>query len=613
MEFNKVKKYQSGGYLQYQPLPYVPEEQPQPSAGAAPPTDNKKAEDGLDPEVLKKMIGEGVTSDTMLYAQQVNQAYQRYSMMDDGMKNSYMGKQLRQIMRGDLGQLNALARSKQWMDKSLENAKTNNSLNEGAVSADGQVVVKDQSTGKISTMSMPQLVKERQKGDSNFSILTNEELANEREYNPQLTNNSAVFGIIGHTLGMDKVKDEIYKVITSIGSSSSSKSNGAYGSLDNDEGLASLEAAAASGAFKIKDGETHTSNVPQIRRAQQLLWQGLSTNAKATLRLRAATMVNDPTKIEDAAQSLAADMLDPHATTIDRSVTDESYKRMGAGSNAANKPADVGLYESTFMGRFANVPTKFTTPNGTTIQGTGAMVPHNVGLDKEGAMTSLQNAVNLHKVADVSSAVTIHGDKVNPKNAAITGNTYLQWLPMTTDSSGKEMVDQEGAKKWATIQKQHPTTDANILASQYGAQLHLQKKVVTEVVSFSDSRVGWFDGRDNNYYEPVDSQTEKDVLAAVDPKGTRGLQHSVLFGGDNTAHKHLVIMQPLPQEAWREADNNHATLPAGAFSMNPYNADGSVNPNSFNTGVGGANMTQPIPYQPSAPTPQNLGSSFFKQ
>lgn len=611
MEFNKIKRYQSGGYITYQPLPAIPQEQPQPQ-GQPQATENKKDE-GLDQEVLKKMIGEGITTDVMQYSNQVNQAYMRYSMMDDNMKNSYMGRQLRMMMKGDLGQLTALARSKKYLDAAVETAKGQDGLNEGAITQDNQAVVKQLSTGKVTTMSLSQLAKENAKQNSDFKVLTNGELAEEREFNPQLINNSSIFSVISYAKGMDKVKEEVMKNVASIGHTSKTSASGAYGTSDNDEGLSTLEAAAANGAFKIKDGSSLTTNTPQIQAMQAKLWDTLSPGAKATLRMRAASMTSDGSQIELLAKNMAADLLSPHTTIISKEIHDETYKKMGANGAGANKVADVGAHELAFNLRSNITPINIQGPAGAHIEAIGSMLPDNVVQSADGKRSTLYSNVGLAKVAKVGTAFTANGDKVNPKNAVITGNSYIAWLPVTTTSDGTMKIDEAGAAQWAKLQKQHPGVDTETLAHTYGTSLNLRKLVVAEASSFSDHRVGWLDGRDDNYYKRLDDQTEKDVRAIVDPDGTRDTTHAKLFGGDNTAHSHLIFMDSKDAASYREADANHATLPAGVFSLNPYNTDGTPNPNAYNTGTNGANIGQGLQYQKQqTSTPLNMTSGYFK-
>lgn len=608
MEFNKVKQYQSGGYLTYQPLPVIPQEQPQQQVQQAAPEDKKA--NGLDDDVLKKMIGEGITTDVMQYSNQVNQAYMRYSMMDDNMKNSYMGKQLRLMMKGDLGQLNALARGKKMFDASIDRAKEQDGLNEGAITQDNQAVVKQLSTGKITTLSLTQLNQEQNRKDSDYKLLTNAELAEEREMNPQLINNSSVFSVIGYAKGMDKVKDEVYKVIDKIGHTSKTTATGAYGSSENDEGISSLEAAAASGAFKIKDGSSITTNQPQIKLAQATLWQGLSPAARATLRMRATSIAKDPTQIDAIAMDMAADLLNPHTTIVSKEIHDETYKKMSGANGAAGKPAEIGAHEAAFNFRsnVTNIPIQ--GPAGSRIETNGSKLPNNVVAGADGKRSSLYNNTGLAKVAKVNTAFTADGEAVDPRTAAITGDSYIAWLPVSKNpQTGNMQIDEEGAARWAQLQKDHPRVDSETLAHTYGGSLNLRKLVVAEATSFSTDKHAWFDSRNSNYFKRVDDDTEKQVRDIVDPKGDV-TKH---FTGNNLAHSHLVFMDSLDENSYRNADGHEATLPASVFSMNPYNADGTPNPNSYNTGQGGANISQGMPFQAPTPTPPNLSSNYFTQ
>lgn len=593
----EIKKLQDGGYVTYRPIPITPQQVPQQQAQPEVP-DSK--DEGLDKEVLKKMVGEGITTDVMAYSQQVNQAYQQYAMMDDNMKNSFRGRQLRLMMKGDLGQLNALARSKKYLDQSLENAEKNGALDEAAVTADG-VVVKDASSGRISTMSFGQYAKAKSDPDNKYQTLTNAQLAEEREMNPQLLGNNSVFSIIKYATGMDKIKEEIYKVLPTLGSTSVTKSTGAFGgSLAGDQSGSdsadALEQAAASGAFKIKDGSTFTTNQPQIEAAKHALWNSLSPGAKATLRMKAATMVDDPTQIDQAAATMAAGLLDPKTTTVSKEIHDESYKRMQAAGQG--KEHEVGPNEAAFNFRLHNTNIALTGPAGAKINAMGSVLPVSNYQGADGKRTSLQDATDIAKIADVHNAFTVNGDKVDPKRTMINGRMYFTYLPLTTGPDGTQKVDEEGAAKWAQLQKDHPTTSPHDLAAQYGGALNVKPVVVGEAVSFSDSRMGWFDKRDANYYTPTDSQTEKYALETIDPKHN-DVAH--FLGGDNTSHTHLIIMNAGSEAQFREADGNKMYAPAAAFDIRTYN-----------TGVNGANIEQGQPlYQPQ--TAANLGSGYLNQ
>lgn len=593
----QVKKYQEGGYVSYRPIPMPPQPVPEQSAQQEVPDKN---DEGLDKEVIKKMIGEGITTDVMQYAQGINSAYQRYSMLDENSKNSFYGRQLRMMMKGDLGQLNALARSKKYLDDALTSAEKNGALDEAAVTGDS-VIVKDMQSGKVSKMSFGQYAKNKSRGD--YHLLTNAELAQEREYNPQLLGDSGVFSVIKYATGMDKIKEEIYKILPTIGSTTIAKSTGAFGGVPGDavDNGEILEQAAAAGAFRIKDGIVQTTNSQQIEKAKQTMWANLSPGAKATLRVRAAGMTDNPNQIDSVAASLAASLLDPHESSINKEVHDETYKRMMA-SGGANGLTEMGPNEFAYNGMSNKVPIGLTGPAGAKIEASGNLLSPTLFMAKDGKRTALQDATDIAKIADINNAFTVNGDKVNPHNTMITGNMYITWLPVTQGTDGNMKVDEEGAAAMAKLQKQNPHLSAQQIAQQFGAHLNLQRVVVGEATSFSDSRLGWFDKRDPNYYTPVSSDIEKDAMDVIDPKGKR-LSH--FFGGDNTAHSHLIIMPARDENAFRNSDNHEALAPKGVFNIDPHNA------NSFNSGAGGANVAQGMPY--GGTTQQNFTTDYLNQ
>jgi hypothetical protein len=252
------------------------------------------------------------------------------------------------------------------------------------------------------------------------------------------------------------------------------------------------------------------------------------------------------------------------------------------------------------------VPIKLVGPGGATIETAGNQLSNNLYQGTDGKRTSLQDAVGIGGVADVNNAFTMNGDKVNPRNAVVTGKMYIQYLPVKEGANGVMKIDEEGAKKWAAIQHANPGVSSEELRKSFGESLHLRKLVTAEATSFSDHSIGWFDNRDPNYYEPTTSDEKDYALEQIDPKKTR-LSHSFIKGGDQIAHKHLIFMPAADELHFRESDGNHAIAPQQAFNIDP-----SL-PSPFNTGVSGANIAQGIDYQPHAQQPpSNLSADYWK-
>lgn len=598
MKVNEITKYQAGGYIAYQPLPIIPQGQPAAAPQQMEGTDKKEDAPYLDKSTLNKMIGDGITTDVMAYSEQMNAAAEQYARMNDFQKNSYKGKQLRSMLKGDLGQLNALVRGKKTLDESINNAKSNNALEELAVTSDG-MVVRDESTGKITTVSFAQFAADNNKKDKKFSALTNAQLAEEREFNKQLIGNSGVYSILNYGKGIDKVKEEVLKTVQNLGSSSRSVSNGSFEPSDRED-VQQLIAAAKNGSFKTKSGQSESTNSPQIQKAKMAMWMNLSSNAKSVLRARAAQEVTSPGEIEKYAMTMAASLLDPMEDVSTSKMYDESLRAgaAGKGANGGNEPmTEFGAVQAAFNGRSNAVPLSQIGDAGVKIEGRAYALPPSVYTDSQNKRVSLQNAGGLNQIATLSQAFVGNGDKVRPQDTIITGDAYYTELPVKRGENGQMAIDEEGSKRWAAYQdelsripaSQQTALKKSELKQKHGAQnLQTQKFVVAEAVSYDDSYSMW-SNRDSKFYQDVDKSTRKYVEEALDPEQkTQG--RSGFLGIDKAMHKHLVYIPAKDELSAREADGLHANISKGAVDIR-----------TFNTGNNGANIAQGRTLQESVP------------
>jgi len=577
MKLNEVKVYQAGGGISYQPIPMVPQAQPQVAAPTA--EDGKKEDSYLDKSILEKMLGQGITTDVMQYSEKLQSAYQEYNSMSEFQRQSYKGKQLRQMLKGDLGELNKLMRAKTTFDGAIANAKSNGALEELAVTNTG-MVVKDMQ-GKINIISFAQYAADNNSENKKYFALTNGQLAEEREYNKQLIDNSAVYSVLNYGVGVDKVKDEIYKVLNKIGKTSKSVTNSIYERNDAED-VRQLIAAAKEGQFKMKSGESIETNTPQIEAAKQTMWLNLSENSKNVLRARAATTVTSPGDIENMAKTMAASLLDPAIETSSSKVYDESL-RAGAsgGAGGANKMANMGPTEMAFQGR-TNITPISQIAGGLKIEGLAYAIPPQNYTDANNQRVTISNAGKLNQISYLSKAFVGNGDKVNPDNTVITGDAYYTTLPVTEDDNGNMKIDEAGSKNWAEYEKalsRIPVADRtelkmSELKHKFNAHnLKVRKLLVAEAASYADS---FYDGRESKYYQDVDKSTEAKLAEIIDPneKGPRSWL-------DNSVHKHLIFIPAKDEASSRFADGNSARVPDSVYDVR-----------TFNTGANGANIQQ---------------------
>ena len=145
MMINSTRMYQEGGFLTYNPTPPIQRPQSIEPTGGAPQEDasNGKQINGIDKDILKELLGKGLTNDVVAFKQQVDSAYSQYQQLSSAERETSVGRRLRQIMAGDFSQINALMVNKQYFDKAIENVKNNYAEGEYAVTNNGMLVMNE--------------------------------------------------------------------------------------------------------------------------------------------------------------------------------------------------------------------------------------------------------------------------------------------------------------------------------------------------------------------------------------------------------------------------------------------------------------------------------------
>ena len=293
-----VQKLQIGGVV-YKPLPSLPTREPAPKPAEAP----------LEKDLLESMIGEGITNDVMSYSDQVNQAYQAYSMLPEDLRNSYQGQMIRRTLKGDPAKLNAIKRNKQDFDKIL--TQKEKALDETAVSQ-GKVIVRD-AQGALSNLSLGQYAQAHAADPTKYQALTNADVAQLRENDPRFAFNDNLVGVLKSATSTDEVVERVRKALGNLGSFSKGQTAVSYEQQRIEDGA---NAALNQGLSYIKtsEGESKQSNAENIRMAGNAMWATLDGASKDLLRVKAIHAGYKPEQIEGAAMGLAMALLKPSTT-----------------------------------------------------------------------------------------------------------------------------------------------------------------------------------------------------------------------------------------------------------------------------------------------------------
>lgn len=355
---DKINRYQAGGpFMVYQPLPIIPPQQSVMPGGERQDAEVLEANGVLDKDLIKDLLGKGLTNDVMAFATAVENAYQQYEQMSDIERNTTYGRKLRSIMKGDLATLNQLARNKALFDTALKKVETNNADSDYAVTRRG-VMVKNEETGQLAEVTHEEYIENLQ-GNSKFRILTNAELVNEREYNPNLINDTKSLEVLNNAVGIRGVKEEVTKILANLGSEKKSLSRDQYLLIGDEKSLQSgakdLVGMGVNGYYKISQLNENDSNATNIQLAAETMWMNLSDNAKSLLKARAIAQGVDSSELDNAAKEMAISLLSPSlklSTTDKRTADFDSTMTKAAGGSGGDEAYtdDIGYYQQVQEG-----------------------------------------------------------------------------------------------------------------------------------------------------------------------------------------------------------------------------------------------------------------------
>lgn len=443
LEKFKINKLQAGGFMSYQPLPILPQQQSQEPTG---PVANGATAANVIPKVIdedtrKALLGKGITNDVVAFEKSMEEAYSQYESMGEAERMSSRGRRLRSMMKGNVGVLNGLLRSKDQFTEAIANAKSNAAFGELAVTSNYEMVVKDVTNGNISTITSQDYAKDAKNTNKRkYQALTVAELINEREYNQNLIGDSKSFEAINSTLGMTKIKDEIYQVLTTLSADSTATSGNQFVDGRNSEitkGIQQMTQLADQGVFDVTTTQSNENNTKSLQRALNATWQNLSENARSTLMARAAVRGVEPDKLQEEAQKYVMSLLSPKEY-LKTNVT-QDIKFDSDLSTAKGGMDGMGYYELFANGTPANLKDiKFNMGTGTDYHTLGRIA--GPLLNEQGnpyGKTNVSNVSQLYNIGNMNS-VYFGDKKVDPSRLESLvydgGNVTLVHMPYKNDN-----------------------------------------------------------------------------------------------------------------------------------------------------------------------------------
>ena len=541
----KVNKYQTGGLIAVQSLPF----QSYPTSSGDETTKSKKQSSSstddddskLADALLKQMVGKAITNDVMQYKSDIDNGYSRYQQMGELERNSFEGRRLKDFISGrDFSQISRLQRSKELFDKAIETVEQNKSYDEIAITTNG-VVAMNQENGNIENINLSDYAKYISEGNNKYKALTNAELINLREVDPRFTNNNNIFSYLQMSKGMPVIKNEIDSYLTNIGKSIESSSTNQFVKGNNQKILNSvqeIQKEAAEGVFDVQSVVKKSTNDVQLKTALESIWSNLSDSSKQVLKVRAAKTGVGPQDIDKTAKGFIALMVAGRLDTVEDYTTDIKYNsdlskiaKGGSASDDMKGTEDLGPIAALAAG--ALPIQKYTINPGSNYQysadasvlGTYRVNGEATGPQMLSDMPDIMSIVDKNNISAGESPISFENIGAVQYDGSNIANVELPVRYVKDSNNVTRMVpDSKLSKRIEEAQKEIdslPVKDINTIREIYAAhdiETNYQGKPIYTYQKFLifDAVVGEEvldeSNIDNSFLEDVDNEMTKNIF-----------------------------------------------------------------------------------------------------
>lgn len=365
----KIRKYQLGDYA-----PILREVLT--GQGISPDqtsSSKEKPDVKIDQEIVKALGETGLTSDNDYF---LEQAYSLLASSQNMFSNNSKSSTYSQLIR--INQLaNRVKRNRVIWEDAKNRIIANNTGSDVALSNDGKVYARDKE-GKVRKVSFSALAD----GRSNYQALTNYQLLNLREHDPDLKFNDSVLNDLANSVGISQVMDQVVTTIKKFGEVTST---GYTVKLNNQvqKGLETLLQLGPDGFYELEKKDSKAAQ--DVNLAIGYIYSNLNNNAKNVLKATAAANGLDPTNIEDVISPIKAALFEHTSTTINPKYLKDSFTGSGrrGSSEESGAPGDQQGYGQAIVNNFgASRQRTIRTRSGST--NFNITVKHNQLRDKDG-------------------------------------------------------------------------------------------------------------------------------------------------------------------------------------------------------------------------------------
>ena len=344
----KVRLLQQGGGL----ATFTPIIETAPVTAASSKTESKSegTKSVMDDEIFKELLTKGGLVNDL------NSLIDKIYKMESTSSTPYLNKYNRYTTLKLIGSINTLKQNKELWEQSVKQASDLGGLGEVAVGTSGEVYTKDK-TGKVKALSL------KEYRDTGAPLLTVSELMKERQYNPQLANQNQIFSVANNAVGIDKIKDDITKAISSLGFESSTsetvhskewaqqrasmiQQSGRKPTAAEQESLDTLKQLIESPDTQINVTMSSKTQRNHIDKAINYIWSTLGANKQQKLKAVAAINGVDPLSlITDMALSQTSyESTTKYSTSTPKGATDKAKA-------AAEKEGAISSFELLHLGK----------------------------------------------------------------------------------------------------------------------------------------------------------------------------------------------------------------------------------------------------------------------
>ena len=355
----RIKRYQLGG-IYYTPF-FGNESTPQATSKSTKSTEDKE-EQLIQKEIISVLKENGLQNDVDYFLKKANNMLQNsfsFGTAFGEQSSSYDMSDLIRVM----SLANRVRRNYSDFANAAKQVQTEGAGSEVAVTDRGALYVFDNKERKVKTMSAQGYHDDRER----YVALTNSELLQLRESNPELAYNTSIIGDLNSTIGMQSIIDHVKEVINAFGTNQEVQTHVSFTEKKHGQvqrGLEHMLSEGPDGIYEVRQtvdtSDQGYKTAEELNAALEYLYSTLNPKMKYVLSAQAVAEGLEPK--DGGIQLLKAAIIEhtDHSIKIDPKISYESSMSKSSGSGSTSGKMEELTREQ--MGAFGTtiLPSKVT-------------------------------------------------------------------------------------------------------------------------------------------------------------------------------------------------------------------------------------------------------------